>query len=190
VIDTLCEQPRRNGVVVLFFYCDYRTKKAQSAVNIIGCLLRQFVLGAAGIPEGIRKAFDESGQGNRKGLPLPEMVKLFIKTIIPLERAYICIDAVDELLPEERAKFLDALGQISRQAPNMRVFLTAMPKVRGEIEKHFVDGAYSKIVEIDQGDIARDISRKMDDSVGDGDVLADGPINDTMRRKSKKASDM
>jgi len=176
--------------VVLFFYCDYRTKKAQSAVNIIGCLLRQFVLGAAGIPEGIRNAFDESGQGNRKGLLLREMVKLFIKTMIPMERAYICIDAVDELLPEERAKFLDALGQISRQAPNTRLFLTAMPKIRGEIEKHFVDGAYSKIVEIDQGDIARDISRNIDDSLRDGDVLAGDSINDMIAGMLKKAFKM
>ena len=190
MIDTLCEQAHRNGAVVLFFYCNYLTKKDQSAVNIIGCLLRQFLVGATGIPEGIRSAFDKSGQGYRKGLQLSEMVELFIKTIIPIERAYICIDAVDEVLPEERAKFLDALGRISRQAPNTRLFLTAMPHIHGEIEKYFEDGEYSKIVEIDQGDIARDISQKMDDSVQDGEVLMDDPINDTMGGKLKKASEM
>ena len=190
MIDTLCEQAHRNGVVVLFFYCNYRTKKDQSAVNIIGCLLRQFLVGATGIPKGIRSAFGESGQGYRKGLELSEMVKLFIKTIIPIERVYICIDAVDELVPEERTKFLDALGRISRQAPNTRLFLTAMPHIRGEIEEHFEDGAYSKIVEIYQGDIARDISRKIDDSLRDGEVLKDDTINDTMGGKLKKASEM
>ena len=190
VIDTLCEQARQNGAVSLFFYCNDRAKKDQSAVNIIGCLLRQLIVGAAEIPNGIRSAFNESGEGCRKALRLSEMVKLFIKTIIPIERAYICIDAVEKLLPEERAKFLDALGQISRLAPNTRLFLTATPHIRGEIEKNFEDGAYSKIVEIDQGDIARDISQKIDDSVKDGEVLTDDSLYDTMGGKFKNDSKM
>ena len=68
VIDTICEQARRNGGMVLFFYCNDQTKKDQSAVNIIGCLLRQCLVGAAGIPKGIRSEFDKSGEGCRKGL--------------------------------------------------------------------------------------------------------------------------
>ena len=175
--------------MVLFFYCNDRTKD-QSAVNIIGCLLRQLLVDTGEIPKGIHRAFDESGKGYRKALQLSEMVKLFIKTIIPIQRAYICIDAVDELLPEERAKFLDALGHISRQAPNSRLFLTATPHIRGKIEKHFEDGEYSKIVEIDQGDIARDISRKIDDGVKDGEGLTDDTTSDTMAGKLKNTSEM
>ena len=189
MIDTLYDQARRNGAVVLFFYCNNLTKD-QSAVNIIGCLLRQFLVGAAGIPKGICTAFDKSGEGYRKGIQISEMVKLFIKTIIPIERAYICIDAVDELLPEERAKFHYALGHISRQAPNTRLFHTAPPHIRGEIEMSLENGAYSKIVEIDQGDIARDISQKIDDSVKDGEVLTDDSINDTMGGKLQNDSEM
>ena len=188
MIDTLCEQAHRNGAVVLFFYCGDRTKD-QSAVNIIGCLLRQLLVDAAEIPKGIHCAFDESGK-DRKALQLSEMVKLFIKTINPIERAYICIDSVDELLPEEQAKFLDALGQISRQAPNTRLFLTATPHIRGEIEKNFEDGAYSKIVEIEQDDIARGISRKIDDNIKDGEGLTDDTTSDTMAGKLKNTSEM
>jgi len=189
VIDTLCEQARRNGVVVLFFYCDYREQKDQSAVNIIGCLLRQFALGAAGIPEGIHSAFEESRQGCRSGLQLPDMVKLFIKTIIPIERAYICIDAADELLPENRSAFLDALGHVTREAPNTRLFLTGRPHIRAEIEKHLTDGAYSINIAVGQGDIARHISRKMDDKARDKDVTTEDLKNCTMGM-TEKVSEM
>ena len=163
VIDTLCEQACRKGVVVLFFYCNDQEQKDQSAVNIIGSLLRQFAVGAAEVPKGIRSAFEESRQEGRKGPQLPEMVELFVKTIISIERAYICIDAADELLPQDLSEFLDALGQIIREAPNTRLFLTGRPHIRREVEKHLTEGAYSINVMVDQGDIARHLSQKMDD---------------------------
>ena len=163
VIDTLCEQACRKGVVVLFFYCNGQEQKDQSAVNIIGSLLRQFAVGAAEVPKGIRSAFEESRQEGRKGPQLPEMVELFVKTIISIERAYICIDAADELLPQDLSEFLDALGQIIREAPNTRLFLTGRPHIRREVEKHLTEGAYSINVMVDQGDIARHLSQKMDD---------------------------
>jgi len=190
VIDTLGEQARRDGVVILFFYCDPRARKEQSAVNIIGCLLRQFVLGGAGIPEGIRSASEEFRQTYGKGLQLPDMVKLFVKTIIPVERAYICIDAADELLPEDRSKLLGALGQIARDAPNTRLFLTGRTNIRGEIEKHFMNGAYNINIETDQGDVARQISRKMDTNARDADMLTENPIKDIMGGTSEKSSEM
>jgi len=191
MIDTLCEQARRNGVVVLFFYCDHGAQKGQSAVNIIGCLLRQFVWGAAAIPEGVHSLFEdsESRQGCRKGLQLPDMVKLFIKTIIPIERAYICIDAVDELLPQDRSEFLDALGQIIREVPNTRLFLTGRPHLHKEIEKHLMEGAYCINVVVDQGDIAKHMSRKLDISQDTGMVTEDLK-NDTTGGMSEKASEM
>ena len=191
MIDTLCEQARRNGVVVLFFYCDHRVQKGQSAVNIIGCLLRQFVWGAAEIPEGVHSLFEdsESRKGCRKGLQLPDMVKLFIKTIIPIERAYICIDAVDELPPQDRSEFLDALRQIIREVPNTRLFLTGRPHLREETEKHLMEGAYCINVVVDQGDIAKHMSRKLDISRDTG-VVTEDLKNDTTAGMSEKASEM
>jgi len=190
IIDAICEQACRDGVVVLFFYSNHRAQKDQSAVNIIGCLLRQFILGTGEIPEGIRSAFEESGQGYRKGLQLLDMVKLFIKTIIPVERAYICIDSMDEILPEERSKFLDALGQISQEVPNTRLFFTAMPHIRPEIQKHFKDGPESKSIKLDPLDIGRHISWKLYDNERDAEVLTEDPMNDIIGGKSEKTSEM
>jgi len=190
MIDILWEQARRSGVAVLFFYCDYLAQKDQSAVNIIGCLLKQFAMGAGGIPEGVRSAFEEHRQGHRSRLQLEDMVKLFVETIIPIERTYICIDAADELLSQERSDLLDALGRIIREAPNTRLFLTGRPHIRWEIQKRLMGGACSINVFVDQGDIARHMGRKMGDNARDADVMMEGPVADFMGGISEKASEM
>ena len=189
VIDTLCEQACRKGVVVLFFYCNGQEQKNQSAVNIIGGLLRQFAVGAAEIPKEIHSAFKESGQGGGKGLQLPDMVELFVKTIISIERAYICIDAADELLPQDLSGLLDALGQIIREIPNTRLFLTGRPQICREVEKHLMEGVYSINIIVDQGDIARHLSQKIyDDNARDADKT-DDPKNNLRGGMSEKPSE-
>ena len=176
--------------MVLFFYCDNRAQESQSAVNIIGSLLRQFALGAAGIPEGINSAFEESRQRGGKRLQLPDIVELFVKTISSIERAYICIDAADELLPQDRSEFLNALGRIIREVPNTRLFLTGRPHIRGEIEKGLMEGAYSINIVVDQGDIARHLSRKMDDeNAQDADAMTEDLKSDILGGTSEKSSE-
>ena len=190
VIDALRDQARRDGVMISFFYCDSRAQKEQSVVNTIGCLLKQFVLGEARISEGISCEFEESRRGYRKGLQLPDMVKLFVKTIIPTKRAYICVDAADELPPEDRSRLLDALGQIAREVPNTRLFLTGGTHIRGEIEKHFMNGAYNINIETDQRDVAKHISQKMDTNARDADMLTENPAKAIMGGSSEKSSEM
>ena len=56
VIDTLYEQARGQNIAVLSLYCDYQAQKDQSAVNMIGGLLWQVALGAAGIAGEIKNA--------------------------------------------------------------------------------------------------------------------------------------
>ena len=189
VIDTLCEQACRKGVVALFFYCNGQEQKNQSAVNIIGGLLRQFAVGAAEIPKEIHSAFKELGQGGGKGLQLPDMVELFVKTITPIERAYICIDAADELLPQDLSGLLDALGQIIREVPNTRLFLTGRPEICREVEKHLMEGVYSINIMVDQGDIARHLSQKIDDDNARGADKTDDPKNNLRGGMSEKPSE-
>ena len=68
VIDTLREQTRGQNVAVLPLYCDYQAQKDQSAVNMIGGLLRQVTIGAARIPDEIKGAFHESQREGGQGL--------------------------------------------------------------------------------------------------------------------------
>jgi len=175
----------------LSLYCDYQAQKDQSAVNMIGSLLKQVALGEVGSVGEIKNAFKKSSQGGGKGLRLPEMLELFVETIGSLERVYICVDAMDELVPQHRSELLRALPLILQKAPNTRLFLTGRSHIRGELDRHLPEGAYIIHIVPDQGDIARYLSRKMgDDDARDPDLMTDNLKNDIMKTISEKASDM
>ena len=190
VIDTFREQTSAETIVVLFLYCDYQMQKDQSAVNMIGSLLSQFVLEAAQIPLEIQQAFELKKRGHQ-ALRLPDLLKLFVETITSIERVYICFDAMDELLPDNRSELLRALRQIIRDAPNIRLFLTGRPHIREELDKYFSKGAYTIHIVADQGDIARYVSRKMeDDDDRDPGLMPDDLKSDILKTMIEKASEM
>jgi len=191
VIDSLCDQTYGHNIAVLSLYCDYQAQKDQSAVNMIGGLLRQVALGPAEIVGEIQNAFDRSRQGGGKGLRLQEMLGLFVSIVGSLERVYICVDAMDELVPEHRSEFLRALRQITQEAPNTRLFLTGRPHIRGELDNHLTKGVYTIHIVPDQGDITRYLSRKMDDAgARDPDLMTESLRNDITKTMLKKASGM
>ena len=191
MIDTLSDQAYGQNIAVLFVYCDYQTQKDQSAVNMIGGLLRHIALGEVGNVGQIQNAFDRSRQGGGKSLRLPEMLGLFVKTIGSLERVYICVDAMDELLPQHRSEFLRALQQIIQEASNTRLFVTGRSHIRVELDKHLTKEAYTIHIVPDQEDIARYLSRKMDDDDSrDPDLMTESLRNDIIKIMLEKASDM
>jgi len=191
VIDTLCDQAYGHNIAVLSLYCDYQAQKDQSAVNMIGGLLRQVALGPAGIVGEIQNAFDRSRQGGGKGLRLEEMLGLFVKIVSSFERVYICVDAMDELVPDHRSEFLRALQQITQEALNTRLFLTGRPHIRGELDNHLTKSVYTIHIIPDQGDIAKYLRRKMDDAgARDPDLMTENLKNDIMKTMLEKASGM
>ena len=160
-------------------------------MNLIGSLLKQVALGAVGTVGEIKDAFDKSRQGGGKCLRLPEMLGLFVKTISSCDRVYICVDAIDELVPQHRSELLRALRQIIQEAPNTRLFLTGRPHVRGELDKHLTKGAYIIHIVPDQGDIAKYLSKKMDDDDDrDPDLMTENLKDDIMKTMLEKASEM
>ncbi|CUS12181.1 unnamed protein product, partial [Tuber aestivum] len=171
VIDTLYQKARGKDTAVLSLYCDYQAQKDQSAVNLIGGLLRQVAFGETGIPGEIQSAFDESKRWGGKGLRLPDMLELFAKTISSMERVYICVDAVDEVQSQDRPKFLRSLRQIIQVAPNARLFLTSKLYIRGELERHLTGGACIMHIVASQEDIAAYVSERMDDDDQGPDLM-------------------
>ena len=191
VIDNLREQTHGQNIAVLALYCDYQAQKDQSAVNMIGCLLRQVALGKPRIPDEIKSAFDESRPGGGQGLRLADMVKLFVKTISSIELVYLCVDAVDEALQQHRSEFLRALRQIIQDAPNVRLFLTGRPYIRWELDKHLTKGAYIMHILADQEDITRYLSEKIDhDDDQDPDLMTEDLKGDIIKTMLEKASEM
>ena len=158
---------------------------------MIGSLVRQISLRAPRIPSEIKSAFDESKKEGGDGLRLPDMVKLFVQVIGSIEVVYLCIDAVDEVLPQHRLEFLRALRQIIRDAPNVRLFLTGRPYIRTELDKHLTEGAYAIHIVADQGDITRYLNKKMDDDDDqDPGLMTDDLKNNIMETMLENASEM
>ena len=189
VIDTLLEQTCEQNIAVLSLYCDYQAQKDQSAVNMIGGLLRQLTLGALGIPREIKSSFEESKRGGGQGLRLPDMVKLFVRVISSIDLVYLCADAVDEVLPQYRPEFLRALRQIIQDAPNVQLFLTGRPYICGEVDKHLTQEACIILIVADQGDITRYLSQKIADDQ-DPDLMTGYLRNDIMETMLETTSGM
>ena len=190
MIDTLREKSNEENIAVLSLYCDYQAQKDQSAVNIIGSLLGQIALRARQIPSEIQRTFELKQRG-RQALRLPDMMKLLVKSVSSIERVYICLDAMDELLPGNRSELLRALQEIIRDASNIRLFLTGRPHIRGELNKYITEGAYIIHVVADQGDIARYVSRKIeDDDDWDPGLMPDDLKYDMLETMMEKASEM
>ena len=190
VIDGLREQTCGQNIAVLFLYCDYQARKDQSAVNIIGSLLSQVALGATQFPVEIQRAFELKARGGYS-LRLPEMLKLLVKITSSIERVYICFDAVDELLPQNRSELLGALRHIAQDAPNVRLFLTGRPYIRRELDKYLTRGAHIVHIVLDQGDIATYAVQKMDDDNGrEPDLMPAYLKHDILKTMLEKASEM
>ena len=190
VIDTLREQTRGQNIAVIFLYCDYQAQKDQSAVNMIGGLVRQAALRAPRIPGEIKSAFDDSKEEGGNALQVPDMMKLFVKVTGYTEGVYLCVDAVDEMLPQHRLEFLRALRQILQDAPNVRLFVTGRPYIRAELDKHLTL-AYAINAVADQGDITRYLSQKLEDD-GDQDpsLMTEDLKTNIMKTMLENASEM
>ena len=118
-------------------------------------------------------------------------MKLFVKTIGSTGVVYLCVDAVDEVLQQHRSEFLRALRQIIHDAPNVRIFLTGRPYIRGELDKHLTKGAYIIHIMVDQGDITLYLSQKIDhDDDQDPGLMAEDLRGDIMKTMLEKASEM
>src|SRR5207302_365356 len=76
-----------------------------------------------------------------RGLRVSELLPLLQATLAPLERAFICSDALDECLGKHLPELLRSLYTISQWSPKIRLFITGRPHIYREIEKHFPGGA-------------------------------------------------
>ena len=158
-------------------------------MNLIGDLLRQIAQGAAEVQREIQSAFNESKWRGGQGCQLPAMLQLFIRVISSIGRVYICVDAVDELLPKNRSEFLGALRQIVQDAPNTRLFLATRPHIRAELSKYLTNGVYPIHIVVDQGDITRYLSHMIDND-GSPNLMTEDLRNEIMKTMLGEVSEM
>ena len=135
IIDKLCDEAEEEDTAVMCFYFDFAARNEQSPVNMLGSLLGQFVSGLERIPETVVQDYRKQKKGiGGRGLQVSEILKTF-QAIAAVKRMFICVDALDECVPEHRMVVLDSLRQILQGSPNTRLFMTGRPQVRAEVDK-------------------------------------------------------
>ena len=151
MIDKLCDEAAEEDTAVACFYFDFASRSEQSPVNMLGSLLRQLVSGLEGIPEVVVRSF-----GNQKkviggrGLQVAGILKMF-QTITTRTRTFICVDALDECVPEHRMVILESLREITQESRDTRVFVTGRSHIRSEVERR-LDGAVTFVLIEPTGD--------------------------------------
>jgi len=134
-VDRLYDQTKGQDAAVTCFYFDFAARKEQSATNVLGSLLKQMISGTGKIPEEIRRTLREQKEAAGGRRPqLVDIVKM-LQLTASSQRTYICIDALDECAAAQRFRLFDSLKEILERSPSTRVFVTARPHIRAEIEK-------------------------------------------------------
>ena len=188
MIDSLCDQAGGKDIAVVGLYCDFHAHREQSTASMLGAILKQLV-SREGIPEHIREAFQKTKKEfSVLGLRLPDLVEILKKAIASLQRVFICIDALDESAAKHRRGLLQALRDIVRASPNVRVFLTGRPYIDDEIVRCF-NGAVRIPVSPTENDIRGYLEMRLD---CDPDPMAmDNDLRaDIMRIIPEKVSEM
>ena len=125
-------------MAVACMYCDFHGHKAQLAASVLAALLKQLVAGLEQIPEEIRKAFERAKKVvDGRTLRLTEIRAMLIKSLSSLRRGFICIDALDEYPTKQRPELWESLQHVVRECPNIRLFVTGRPHIRGEVGGYF-----------------------------------------------------
>ena len=138
MIDTLCDAFDGHNVAVACIYCDFHAREEQSATGMLAAILKQLVAGLEPIPEEIKGAFDRAKtKVDGRALRLPEIQGMIARSIAPLRRGFICVDALDEFPSKHRPGLWDSLRHIVRECPNIRLFVTGRPHIREEVRKYF-----------------------------------------------------
>ena len=168
VIDRLCDWVTGQNAIAACFYFDFAAQKEQSPTSILSSLLKQVVGGLERIPTKIVQSFrdQERAIGGRK-LGLAEIVET-LQDISSSRPTFICIDALDECMPEYRAKLLNSLNQILHKSPSARIFLAGRLHIRDEVEKHLAGRVVAMSIAPTKDDIVRFLRAKLkEDTIPD-----------------------
>ena len=183
VIDKLCDEATKGDPTVACFYFDFAARNEQSPVNMLGSLLRQPVSGQRKIPEVIIEDFEkEKSVIGGRGLQVSGILKMF-QTIAATRRLFICVDALDECVPEHRRVVLQSLGQMLQGSPNTRLFMTGRPHVRIEVERElgraatflFIRATEDGVVRFLREKLSQDTIPNMMSSALEGDIVKSIP---------------
>ena len=141
MIDRLLDHFVGEGATVACLYCDFQDQERQTAANMIGALVRQIVNALKIVPAEIEEAFERAEREvEGRGLRVPEIVKLLQAALVPAERTFICIDALDECPEKHLSQLLSSLHTVSQASSEIQLFITGRPHIRNVVEKYLLGG--------------------------------------------------
>jgi len=189
VIDSLCDQAGEKNTTVACFYFDFADQRDQSPTSTMGALLKQVVGGLEEIPERISQAFQKQKKAiGGRGPRLSDIVKM-LQTTSSKERTFICIDALDECVPEHRAKLLNSLAQILQKSPATRIFVTGRPHIRPEIRRQLTGRVTSLPISTKRDDIIRYLHSRLEEDTTP-DAMDSGLEADILKKIPEDVSEM
>ena len=190
MIDTLCDQVSDRKIAVACFYCDFQSQTMQTPENVLGALIKQVMRGLGAVPTEINSAFQKAkGHVGGRGLRVPEALELLKAALAPFDRAFICIDALDELQEKHLPQLLRSLHAISQSLPAIRLFFTGRPHIGVEINKNFPGAAQFVQMKPTREDIVRYVDMMLDDDSLPG-AMNPGLRAEIMGRVSETISDV
>ena len=165
MIDSLCDQAREQNATVACFYFDFAAQNDQSSANAMGALLKQVVGGLEEVPKEIARAYQEQKKaiGGREPRLL-DIVKM-LQITSSKERTFICIDALDECVPEHRVKLLDSLSKLLDKSLSIRIFMTGRPHIQPEIARRLAGKVTSLSISTKRDDIVRYLHSKLEEDI-------------------------
>ena len=170
-------------------YADYKDQTSQTVVHILGSFLRQLLTTVpAPIPEEVIQKLDDIRHGGRKVEITDSLAMLKIR-LHQLKRAFICIDALDELEPKVRQQLLNILKELAIKN-NVRLFLTGRGHIEDEVHNCFKvepRQGYTVNISASQEDIRQFVRQQIKEDLNPEAMdigLAKG-IEDTIIEKSK-----
>ena len=164
VIDELCDQVVDQKIAVACFYCNFQSQKMQTPENVLGAIIKQIVRAFGAIPTEVNSAFQKAkGQVGGRGLRVPEALELLKAALARLDRAFICIDALDELLEKHLPQILRSLHVIFQSLPGIRFFFRGRPHIGVEINKYFPGTAQFLQILSPREDLVRYVEMVLDD---------------------------
>lgn len=168
VIDHLSTKFTGENVFVAFLYCDYRDREQQSAVNLIGGLLKQALVPAKKALEEIIGSLRKVKK-DRKNLQLSHIRQALSLTLQTFDRVYLCIDALDECDEGERGCFIDCIKELLPadiiNSQPIKLFFTARPQVKDYIVTRPSISSLDSLsvtLEANSGDIAAYVTYKLE----------------------------
>ena len=132
-------------------------------MSTMGALLKQVVGGLEEIPEEVSQVYQKQKRGlGGRGPRLSDIVKM-LQTTSSKARTFICLDALDECMPEYRVKVLDSLNKILQNSPGTRIFVTGRPHIRPEIGRRLGGRVTNLSISTERDDMIRYLHSRLED---------------------------